>query len=59
MNPALLKLAKDENGIVYHDKYKIDIDAISSNMKFFYDFEFTQDRTALMYVIKNGNMPNY
>ena len=59
MNPALLKLAKNENGIVYHDKYKIDIDAISSNMKFFYDFEFTQDRTALMYVIKNGNMPNY
>lgn len=59
MNPALLKLASSENGIVYHDKYRIDIDAISSDMKFFYDFEFTQDHTALMYVVKNGNMPNY
>lgn len=58
MNPALVKLADMENGITYLDKHKVDIVEITSNMKFFYDFEFSQDGTSLIYIIKNGNMPN-
>jgi len=45
INPAILKLASlEENGVEYVDKTRAAVKSINSKMKYFYDFEFTQDK---------------
>ena len=56
-NPALLKLALSiPDGVTYGDRRKTTIISVNSPMRFFYDFEFTQDKAGLVFFIKNDDV---
>lgn len=56
ISTAILKLMKlKEDGITYKDKYKKEIIRVNDDMQYFYDFEMSQDRSSISYVLYNGD----
>ena len=56
ISTAILKLMMLKYGsIVYKDKYKTEIACINDDMQYFYDFEMSQDKKSIAYVLYNGD----
>jgi len=51
-------VADDANAIVWEDEDHTLISAISSDMRVFFDFEFSKSKTSIAYVTLNGDYPN-
>lgn len=51
-------VADDADAIVWEDQSHTSISAIKSDMKVFFDFEFSKSKTSIAYVALNGDYPN-
>lgn len=51
-------VADDANAIVWEDEDHTLISAISSDMRVFFDFEFSKSKTSIAYVTLNGDYPS-